>query len=150
MERNIELKSVPTTTRKVCLLDADRNQVAVTFKKALLIPSYPQDIFFVKVATTNGATIVLKENINQLRHKNDTKFKIHVHKRLYYLMTAEDRVTQAENENDSALTSITATKQRVMYHEPTGKPRTLQRHATENQISNPLLHYPHARLSTWL
>ena len=35
---------------EVCLLDVDENHEVVTLKKALLIPSYPQDIFSVKVA----------------------------------------------------------------------------------------------------
>ena len=52
-------------------------------QKALLIHFYQQDIFSVNVATTNNATLIFKENRNELRHK----FKIHVHKRLYYLMT---------------------------------------------------------------
>ena len=43
---------------EVCLLDADGNQVAVTLKKSLLIPSYSHDIFSVKVATTNGAAVI--------------------------------------------------------------------------------------------
>ena len=43
-----------------------------------------------KVATTNEVTVIFKENKSQLGHKSGTKFKIHVHKRLYYLMTVED------------------------------------------------------------
>ena len=31
---------------------------------------------------------------------------MHVHKRLYYLMTPEDQVTKAEDENDQALINI--------------------------------------------
>ena len=61
----------------------------VTFKKALLIPSYLQDIFSVKVTITNGAKVIFKENKNELRHKGGTKSNIHVHKD--YSMTAEDK-----------------------------------------------------------
>ena len=37
---------------KVCLLDVYENLMVVTLKKALLIPSYLQDIFYVNVTTT--------------------------------------------------------------------------------------------------
>ena len=46
---------------EVCLLDADGNRVVVTLKKVLLIPSYAQDIFSVKVATTNGVKVFLQK-----------------------------------------------------------------------------------------
>ena len=65
---------------EVCLLDVDGNQVVVTFKKALLIPSYLYSIFSVKVITTNGVAVIFKENKNELRHKSSTKFKIHIQK----------------------------------------------------------------------
>ena len=38
---------------EVCLLDADKNPVVVTLKKALLIPFYPHDIFSIKFVTTD-------------------------------------------------------------------------------------------------
>ena len=47
---------------EVCLLDANGNHVVVTLKKALLIPSYLQEIFSEKVTTTKGAAVILKEN----------------------------------------------------------------------------------------
>ena len=72
----------------VCIQDANGNRVLVTLKKALFILSYSHDIFSVKVATINGATAIFKENKNQIKNKSGTKFKIHVHKRLYYSMTA--------------------------------------------------------------
>jgi len=53
----------------------------------LFIPSYPQDIFSVKAATTSGATVVFKQEEDALIHKDATRFNIHVYNRLYYLHT---------------------------------------------------------------
>lgn len=52
--------------------------------------SYPQDTFSVKVMTMNRKTVIFKENKDNLIHKNSTKFKMLVDKRLYYLMNAEN------------------------------------------------------------
>ena len=50
---------------KVCLLDADGNQVAFTLKKHYAYPPTHMIYFFVKIATTNGASVIFKENKNE-------------------------------------------------------------------------------------
>ena len=72
---------------EVCLVDSGGRRHTTTLRKALFIPSYPQDIFSVKAATTSGATVVFKEEKDVLIHKDGTRFNIHVHNRLYYLHT---------------------------------------------------------------
>ena len=62
---------------ELSLQDADRNHEVTILKKALLITSYPHDLFSVKVATTNGVTVIFTENKNELRYKNGTEFRIH-------------------------------------------------------------------------
>ena len=76
---------------EICLVNANGNMESVTLKGALLIPSYPQDIFSIKSATANGAAITFKKNKNELIHKNGTKFNIFVHNRLYYLMSITNK-----------------------------------------------------------
>lgn len=56
-------------------------------RKALYIPSYSQDMFSVKEATANGATVIFKQGKNVLIHKDGTRFKIHMFEGLYYLKT---------------------------------------------------------------
>ncbi|KAI7790594.1 hypothetical protein IRJ41_015031 [Triplophysa rosa] len=63
-------------------------QVRTTLKKALYIPSYPQNIFSVKAATANGASINFMEGCDELIHKDGTKFDIQQYNRLYYLNTS--------------------------------------------------------------
>ncbi|XP_039874812.1 histone H2A-like [Simochromis diagramma] len=48
-----------------------------------------ENIFSVRVATTNGATTIFKKGRNVLQHRDGTKFYIHEHNRLYYLETRE-------------------------------------------------------------
>ena len=76
---------------EICLVNANGNKESVTLKGTLFIPSYPQDIFSVKSATVNGAAITFKKNMNELIHKNGTKFNIFVHNRLYYLMSTMNK-----------------------------------------------------------
>ena len=45
-------------------VNANGNNESVALKGALFIPSYPQDIFFVKSAMANGAAITFKKNKN--------------------------------------------------------------------------------------
>ena len=72
-------------------MNANGNKASVTLNRALFIHSYPQDIFSVKSATANGAAITFKKNKNELIHKNETKFNIFVHNRLYYLMSTTNK-----------------------------------------------------------
>ena len=75
---------------EVCLTDSTGRRRNTTLKQALYIPSYPQDIFSVKAATANGATVIFKKGKDNLIHRDGTKFRIHVHDRLYYLHTVND------------------------------------------------------------
>ena len=47
---------------EVILTDADGRNVDAVLKDALLIPSYPQDIFTVKPATSNGAEVQFSQD----------------------------------------------------------------------------------------
>ncbi|KAI7806633.1 hypothetical protein IRJ41_009193 [Triplophysa rosa] len=73
---------------EVYLIDREGRQVRTTLKKALYIPSYPQNIFSVKAATANGASINFREGCDELIHKDGTKFDIQQYNRLYYLNTS--------------------------------------------------------------
>jgi hypothetical protein len=51
---------------------------------ALLITSYPQNIFSVKAATLNGAEIKFSKDQSEFVYKDGTTFIIEEHERLYY------------------------------------------------------------------
>lgn len=72
---------------EVILIDSKGLHHAATLKSALLVPSYPQDIFSVKAATANGATVIFKEGQDILKVTDGTVFPIGVHNKLYYLST---------------------------------------------------------------
>ncbi|XP_043992818.1 uncharacterized protein LOC122842741 [Gambusia affinis] len=61
---------------EVCLIDSRGRRLKTVLRNALYIPSYPQDIFSVKAATSSGATVIFKEGKNVLLRGN-TKFPIH-------------------------------------------------------------------------
>ena len=62
----------------------------ITFTNALLVPSYPQDIFSVQAATENGARVNFRPQSAELIHSSDAKFKIEKRGRLYFLKTYSD------------------------------------------------------------
>ncbi|KAK0153173.1 hypothetical protein N1851_005144 [Merluccius polli] len=68
-------------------MNSDGQRVMAMLKKALYIPSYPQDNFFVKTATANGASVNFRPGCDQLIHKDGTKFDIKEYNKLYYLNT---------------------------------------------------------------
>ena len=70
--------------------------VKALLKGALFIPSYPQDIFSVKAAISNGAEIKFSQEQSELVYKDGTKFTIEEHERLYYL----DTIEQSSDENN--------------------------------------------------
>src|SRR4029434_1751079 len=72
---------------EVCLVDSRGRRRSATLKQALYIPSYPQDIFSVRAATSSGATVIFKEGEDVLLHRDGTRFFIHEHDRLFYLPT---------------------------------------------------------------
>ena len=72
---------------EVCLVDSRGRCRSATLKQALYIPSYPQDIFSVRAATLNGATVIFKEGEDVLQYRDGTSFLIHEHNRLFYLPT---------------------------------------------------------------
>lgn len=69
----------------VCLVDSRGRHLSATLKQALYIPSYPQNIFSVRAATSSGATVIFKEGEDVLQYKDGTRFSIHEHNRLFYL-----------------------------------------------------------------
>lgn len=74
----------------VCLVDSRGRHFKTTQRNALYIPTYPQDIFSVRAATLNGATVIFREGKNVLLHKDGTEFPIHGHNKLYYLHTIDN------------------------------------------------------------
>ncbi|TWW67383.1 hypothetical protein D4764_02G0004240 [Takifugu flavidus] len=61
---------------EVTLVDREGKRIKATLKKALYVPTYPQDIFSVKAATTNGASVNFREGHSELIHKSGTRFDI--------------------------------------------------------------------------
>lgn len=74
-------------TAVVTLIDSSGRRCNAKLLDALYVPSYPQNIFLVKAATTNGSTVVFKESNDVLITRYGTRFDIHVFGRLYYLHT---------------------------------------------------------------
>ncbi|KAK6305403.1 hypothetical protein J4Q44_G00241830 [Coregonus suidteri] len=66
---------------EVYLRDNTGRRVKTTLTKALYVPSFPQDIFSVKAATANGASVNFRQG---------TTFDIEEYDRLYYLNTVSD------------------------------------------------------------
>ena len=85
---------------EVCLQDREGRCVKVTLRKILFIPSYPQNIFSVKAAITNGAKFIFQEGQNELIHKEGTVFLIQVYDRLHYLKTVNTKQCVDNTEND--------------------------------------------------
>lgn len=75
---------------EVSLIDDRGRRHRATLRDALYIPSYPQNIFSVKKATTNGATVIFKDGKDALITKRGTKYDIHVYGKLYYLHTEDE------------------------------------------------------------
>ncbi len=85
----------------ICLVDSRGQRFKTILRNALYIPIYPQDIFSVKAATSNRATVIFREGKNVLLHRDGTKFPIHVHNKLYYLHTKDNEcVDQCKKCND--------------------------------------------------
>ncbi|XP_060758362.1 uncharacterized protein LOC132869011 [Neoarius graeffei] len=55
---------------EVNLMSREGERVKATLRDALFIPTYPQDIFSVKAATTNGASIKFEQGHDELVHEN--------------------------------------------------------------------------------
>lgn len=74
---------------QITLQDKNGGLVNVTLKNALLVPSYPQDIFSVQAATENGASVNFEPKSAELVHSShgDVKFQIEKHGRLYFMKT---------------------------------------------------------------
>ena len=72
------------------IVDTDGRRVNAELKKALYIPSYPQDIFSVQAATEKGASVVFQPNSAELIYKDGTKFNVEKQGRLYYLNAYND------------------------------------------------------------
>lgn len=81
---------------EVSLVSREGETVKATLRDALFIPTYPQDIFSVKAATANGASIKFQQGHDELVHQSGTEFDIVEHNRLYYL----DTVSNEGNDGD--------------------------------------------------
>ncbi len=75
---------------EVWLVDIRGRHLKTMLRRALYIPSYPQDIFSVQAAASSGASVTFRKGEDILVHKDGTKFPIHLHDRLYYLHTVSD------------------------------------------------------------
>ena len=75
---------------EVILKDVNGEPVKALLKGALFIPSYPQDIFSVKAAISNGAEIKFSQEQSELVYKDGTKFTVEEHERLCYLDTSDE------------------------------------------------------------
>ena len=75
---------------RITLQDKNGQLVNITLRNALLLPSYPQDIFSVQAATENGARVNFQPKSAELIHSSDAKFEIEKHGRLYFLKTYSD------------------------------------------------------------
>lgn len=75
---------------EVFLVDSKGHKQRTLLKKALYIPTFPQDIFSVKAATDKGAELHFKEGNNWMGANDGTRFNIGVYGKLYYLPTAND------------------------------------------------------------
>lgn len=75
---------------EISLVDSNGHKVTALLKKALYIPTFPQDIFSVKAATDNGAELHFKDGDNWMSVTDGTKFNIEVCGKLYYLPTVND------------------------------------------------------------
>ena len=64
---------------EVILKDVNWRHVKTVLKDSLFIPLYPQDIFSVKAATSNGAELKFQRGHNELVHKDGTTFAIEEH-----------------------------------------------------------------------
>jgi hypothetical protein len=80
---------------EVFLKDTNGKCVKTVLKNALYIPSYPQDIFSVKAATSNGAELRFAQDSGELTLEDGTIVEIEEHGRLYYLTSI------GSHENDS-------------------------------------------------
>ena len=85
----------------VTLKDVNGRYAKTVLKDTLFIPSYPQDIFSLKAATSNGAELKFQLGYNELIHKDGTMFAIKEHGQLYYLNT----VRQYDNTSDKGSVS---------------------------------------------
>lgn len=89
---------------EVMLKDEKGRHVKAVLKGALFIPSYPQDIFSVKAATSNGAEVKFSQDQSKLVHKDGTTFIIEEHERLYYLNTIQQCNDINRSNDDKAWT----------------------------------------------
>lgn len=81
-------------TAKVRMRDNKGRDAVVMLQEALYVPSFSQDIFSIKAATAQGATVIFKEGQNRLIHKNGTIFDINTQDRMFYLSTLESDTDQ--------------------------------------------------------
>ena len=93
------------------LLDESGDRINITLCDALLVPSYPHDIFSVQAATEKGAKVTFTPSAAKLQ-KNGRTFNIHKRGRLYYLNYEETH----SDENDV----LCATKSIEEWHEILG------------------------------
>ena len=90
-------------TVAISMRTANGNIVQATIGNALFIPTYPQSIFSVQVATKRGATVNFHSDTAELITKDGTTFPSQQHGRLYYLCKSsitEERIVQFQLSRD--------------------------------------------------
>ncbi|KAJ8346770.1 hypothetical protein SKAU_G00281710 [Synaphobranchus kaupii] len=104
---------------EVLLQDVEGKPALVTLRRALFIPSYPQDFISVKAATADGASVIFKEGQNRLITKEGTVFSIEEHERLYYMRTVkqyDDSVNDMLSRDKVNLTCDVKTWHEILGH----------------------------------
>ena len=82
---------------RVTIDDSDENSREAILENALYVPSFKQDIFSVKAATENDASIRFMPDTAELVSPNGKQFPIEKHRRLYFLNT----IVSSKNETHS-------------------------------------------------
>ena len=63
---------------------------SANLENTLYVPSYPQNIFSVRAATTKGSTATFGPHTSELTTPNGTKFELETRGKLYYLCSSKD------------------------------------------------------------
>ena len=101
---------------EVFLKDTNGKRVKTGLKNALYIPSYPQDIFSVKAATSNGAELRFAQDSGELTLEDGTIVEIEENRRLYYLTS----IGSHENDGVSEVDKVNLSYDINTWHEILG------------------------------
>ena len=102
-------------TAVVEIVDADGKNRKAALDNALLVPSYPQDIFSVQAATKKGASVKFSPEKAEMTSADGTLFHIRKKGNLYYLDTKGK-----EKGNQNMHDAVNATKDLQTWHQVLG------------------------------